>query len=136
MKLPLHFVVSYVQPVTQHFNQELVESISGQSESLFGFSFTSPILPHRCKGKSSLCLGDIILWAMPTPSFVVPTIQLLSYCMISPTLPFTHSLAITLLTMMLPNKLCFLCTCHRLAIQYTLIIVVGIWWNTTSNCCT
>ena len=56
-------------------------------------------------------------------SFVVPTIQLLSYCMISPTLPFTHSLAITLLAMMLPNKLCFLCTCHRLAMQYTLFIV-------------
>ena len=47
-----------------------------------------------------------------------------TFSSISPTLPFTHLLAITLLTMMLPNTLCCLCTCHRLAIQYTLIIVV------------
>ena len=57
VKLPLCFVVSYVQPITQHFNQELVESISGRSESLFGFSFTSPILPHRRKGKLRLIFG-------------------------------------------------------------------------------
>ena len=33
---------------------QLVESVSGRSESLSGLSFTSPILPHRHKGKLRL----------------------------------------------------------------------------------
>ena len=47
------------------FRSNLLKTFRGQSESLFGLGFTSPILPHRRQGKLRLVLCDFILWATP-----------------------------------------------------------------------